>query len=63
MMKIMFENYLQVLKEFKERNLQFVLDVLNDSNYLERLTGLDKIKEEDLLDGIVELEDDYDLDD
>ena len=52
-----------MLKEYKERNLQFVLDALNESDYLERLTGLDKIKDQDLLDGIVELDDDYDLDD
>ncbi|OXA51314.1 ubiquitin-like modifier-activating enzyme ATG7 [Folsomia candida] len=52
----------KVLAELDQRGFDFVTDVLNSSSeYLEKLTGLDKMKEiADLAEGIIELSDDDD---
>lgn len=52
---------LQVIEEYDSRGFNFVLDVLNEpGDYLEKLTGLNLLKDEFDLDGIVELSDDED---
>ena len=46
----------QVIKAYREEGIELILKVLGDSLYLEKLSGLDGLK--DGLEGIVELDDD-----
>lgn len=46
------------MEEYDSRGFQFVLDVLNEpADYLEKLTGLNQLKDDFDSDGIIELSD------
>lgn len=45
-----------MIKAYREEGIELILKVLGDSLYLEKLSGLDGLK--DGLEGIVELDDD-----